>query len=359
MSHPLFSFALRASIAAAAFALTLSACSSKKEDAPPAASAPTASAPAATAPVAVASIASAAAPGAIASPSAPAPDQSSQAESNPQRKLNLYIECYNHANSSFQRSLARYASWVKDMTVGPTGHERIVYGLYSVDGAQACQQAVQQAKELPPAMPQLDQAAAAFAASLEPLQATITDAYAYYDRENYKDDGFAKGKALHKTLAGQAKTFEAASRQFSDALDDADDAQQQAQLQRLEKEDGRNVAYYHLSTMIQAKGLMRMLLRDNVDIAKAGASIDAFEQTIDAMNKAPGEKPSAWWSYQSDVDNFRKTAKSLYRRRRDKTPYPMGQESLLGTSGGWMVEGSPDRLLRDYNTMVETSNNLR
>jgi len=287
------------------------------------------------------------------------PAQTSQAEANPQEKLNLYIECYNKASSSFQRSLNRYQSWIKDMNVGPTGQERVVYGLYSVDGAEACQQAVQQAKELPPAMPELDQSAAAFAASLGPLQATITEAYTYYDRENYKDDGFAKGKALHKTLAEQAKTFTAASKQFSSALDDANDALQQAQLQDLEKKGGRNLVYYHLSTMIQAKALVRLLMQDSVDLTKVGPKIDTFEQTIDAMDRAPGDKPMMWPKYQMDVDNFRKAAKELYRRLRDHTPYPPGQKELLGTSGGWMVDGSPDKLLNTYNTMVDTSNNLR
>ncbi|MDR2011679.1 MAG: YiiG family protein [Rhodanobacter sp.] len=390
-------------IAAVLVALTLSACSQKEQApapsapaaAPPAAPAPSAvastsatpaAAPAAPAPNAAASTSatSAAAPAApapnteasasatpAAAPATPAPNaaasasatpapaQSDQAdEISPQAKLNLYIECYNKASGSFRRSLNRYQSWVKDMKVGPTGNERIVYGLYPVNGAQSCKKAIAAANAAAPKMPALEQVANAYAASLEPLQATINDAYTYYDRENYKDDGFAKGKTLHQALAEQANAFTTANRQFSDALEDANDAMQQEHLQRMEKQSGRNLAYYHLSTMIQAKGLMRVLEQDNVDIEKTGAKIDAFEKTVDEMAKASGNKPTMWDAYAHNVEEFRKTAKALFRRLRDKTPYSTGERSLLGTSGGWMVEGSPDKLINAYNTMVETSNNL-
>ena len=339
-----FPFSIGALIAATIFTLTLSACSHKEENAPSALNAPAASAvPAA---------------GAATSPDVSAPVQASQAEASPQEKLNLYIDCYNQSGSSFGRSLNRYASWVKDMNIGPTGNERIVYGLYPVNSAQDCKKAIASANAIPPKMPALEHAASAYAASLEPLEATIGEAYTYYDRGNYKDDGFAKGKTLHQALAEQAKTFSATHKQFSEALEDANDQLQQAQLQKMEKEGGRNVAYYHLSTMIQAKALMRSLMQDNVDIEKTSAQIDTFEKTVDEMAKAPGNKPMMWDSYTGNVEDFRKAAKALYRRLRDKTPYNAGESSLLGTSGGWMVDGSPDKLRNTYNTMVETSNRL-
>jgi len=334
--------------AAAIFALTLPACSNK-DSAPSAPSAPAVSAPAPVAPTA----------SATASPSAAAPLQTSQAEASPQEKLNLYIDCYNQSSSSFGRSLNRYKSWVKDMNVGPTGNERIVYGLYPVSGAQNCKKAIVSANALAPKMPALEQAANTYAASLEPLEDTISEVYTYYDRGNYKDDGFAKGKSLHQSLAGQAKIFTEALQRFSEALDDANDQLQQAQLQRLEKEDGRGVAYYRLSTMIQAKTLVRAFGQDEVNVEKIGAQIDDFEKTVDEMAKAPGDKPMMWDSYTGNVEDFRKAAKALYRRLRDKTPYSTGEKSLLGTSGGWMVEGSPDKLRNTYNTMVDTSNRLR
>ena len=45
------------------------------------------------------------------------------------------------------------------------------------------------------------------------------------------------------------------------------------------------------------------------------------------------------------------------RRIRDKVPYSAGDRMMLGNAGGgWMVEGSPPRLMRDYNQLVDTYN---
>jgi hypothetical protein len=45
------------------------------------------------------------------------------------------------------------------------------------------------------------------------------------------------------------------------------------------------------------------------------------------------------------------------RRIRDKVPYSSGEKMILNTgSGGWMIEGSPARLTRDYNDLVGNYN---
>jgi len=292
---------------------------------------------------------------------APAPGvaASSGASMSEAEKLNLYIKCYNRADGAFHRSLERYASWVKNMDTGPTGKESLIYGLYSVSGAEECQKAVSQAKGMSPAMPELEQAGAAYAASLGPLQTTLTEAHTYYDRESYKDDGFAKGKALHPTLIEQANTFMVASRRFSEALEEANDVLQLAELQRMEKEGGRDLIYFHRLTMIQAKELLRLLLREEVDTAKAGGKIDAFDKAIEEMEKAPGNKPVGWSSYKDGVEDFLKAAKELWRRQRDKTPYKSGEKMLMDGGSAWMVDGTPDKLLKKYNAMVDASNRLR
>ena len=44
------------------------------------------------------------------------------------------------------------------------------------------------------------------------------------------------------------------------------------------------------------------------------------------------------------------------RRIRDKVPYSTGDKMMLNAGSGWMVEGSPPRLLRDYNQLIESCN---
>ncbi|MED5738292.1 DUF3829 domain-containing protein, partial [Enterobacter ludwigii] len=41
-------------------------------------------------------------------------------------KMDVHIKCYNKLQIPVQRSLARYAAWLKDFKQGPTGEERTV-----------------------------------------------------------------------------------------------------------------------------------------------------------------------------------------------------------------------------------------
>ncbi len=59
----------------------------------------------------------------------------------------------------------------------------------------------------------------------------------------------------------------------------------------------------------------------------------------------------------NNAKSFLVTAKALMRRIRDHVPYSSGDKMMLGSGGGgWMVEGSPPRLLRDYNQLVDSYN---
>jgi hypothetical protein len=58
----------------------------------------------------------------------------------------------------------------------------------------------------------------------------------------------------------------------------------------------------------------------------------------------------------SNAKSFLVTSKQLMRRIRDKVPYSSGDQMMMGGAGAWMVEGSPARLLRDYNQMIDSYN---
>jgi len=46
----------------------------------------------------------------------------------------------------------------------------------------------------------------------------------------------------------------------------------------------------------------------------------------------------------------------LMRRVRDHEPYSAGDRMIMNSGSGWMVEGSPQRLLRDYNQLIDAYN---
>jgi Protein of unknown function (DUF3829) len=289
----------------------------------------------------------------------------SQTTIDPGEKLHHYIECYNKLDTRPHESIQRYTSWVKNMHSGPTGTEKVVYGLYGTDPetTEQCRATFEIVAKQPPAMPALDEAGAAYITALAAMDKQVTEADAYYSRENYKDDNFARGKSLHAPLVASFTAFERASKNFSDALDTENDKVLAARLAAVEKNEGRSFAFFRMALMAQAKGLVNVLGDESFDVAVAQARLSAFEALADESlayaqaNKNTDSQGSIHGSFfQSAIENYRIASKERFRRVRDKVPYSEGDQLTFKSNAGWMVEGSPDKLIRVYNELVEASN---
>ena len=149
-------------------------------------------------------------------------------------KLNIYVECYNKLDGDAHKSIERYASWVKNMKVGPTGKEQVVYGLYEIDSGDIaeCTKQFGEAQALKPQLG-LDAVGAEYIKALGDLAQVAGEMYPYYDREDYKDDKFAKAKQLHPKFAAQVDIFQAASQKFSDELETENDKRLEAEMAQL------------------------------------------------------------------------------------------------------------------------------
>ncbi|RLZ31433.1 DUF3829 domain-containing protein, partial [Escherichia coli] len=150
---------LSSAIIVAIMALGLTGCDDKKaetETPPPANSQPAAPAPEAKpaeAPVAKAEV----------KPETPAqPVVDEQAVFD--EKMDVYIKCYNKLQIPVQRSLARYADWLKDFKQGPTGKESTVYGIYGISESSLaeCEKGVKSAVALTPALQPIDGVAVSY-----------------------------------------------------------------------------------------------------------------------------------------------------------------------------------------------------
>ena len=277
-------------------------------------------------------------------------------------KLQSYINCYNKLDERAHRTITRYSSWVKDMKAGPTGTEKVVYGLYSIssEDVTACVAEFAQAAALRPDLPALDSAGKAYMVALAAMDKLVADAYTYYDRDNYKDDKFAKGKAIHGPLAASFESFGQASTVFSKALDVENDNLLAAQLEQIEKTQGRKLPYYQMALMAKAKGLSEVLGDETFDATVAAPRLQAYEAMADeAMAFVKPIKdgvPHGWSSFERTAEDFRKASKERFRRVRDKVPYSDGERMMLKPGSGWMVEGSSEKLIKAYNDLVNASN---
>lgn len=265
------------------------------------------------------------------------------------RKLNAYIGCMNRLSERSFDSRARYFSWAGK--TGPTGRERIIYGTYTIYDTSGCRKAVEAANALEPHEADLEAAADAYVAAVTALEPLLKEADEYYEQENYKDDRMAKGKALHPRLVAAWDAFAAADLALRTRIDEIQDRRALERLAEIEKAEGRKGHYYVELLMIEAKRVVRAETADKPDLSRITETVAAYEAAVKGAEEFAGS------SFNRAAKAYLVTAKQLMRRIRDKVPYSTGDRMMLsGQGSGWMVEGSPPRLMRDYNELVGAYN---
>jgi hypothetical protein len=111
--------------------------------------------------------------------------------------------------------------------------------------------------------------------------------------------------------------------------------------------------------MIHAKKVLRAENAEKPDIKAITQALNEYEVVVQETEKISGANggPKIGSFFLNNAKSYLTTAKQLMRRIRDRTPYSAGDRMMLGSgAGGWMVEGSPPRLLRDYNQLIESYN---
>ncbi|MGB3448151.1 MAG: YiiG family protein [Xanthobacteraceae bacterium] len=271
-------------------------------------------------------------------------------------KMNAYVGCINRLSERSYDSRNRYFSWAKK--TGPTGKERIIYGTYTIYDTSDCRKKVEAANALEPRDAELEAAASAYADAVSKLEPLLKEADDYYSQENYKDDKMAKGKAMHPKLVAAWDAFAAADKKLRAGIDAINDKRAQARLAEIETKEGRKVRYHVESLMIHAKRVLRAENADKPDVAAVTEALGDYEAAVKAVEENSGKDGDAKVGsiFVSAAKSYLTTAKQLMRRIRDKTAYSAGDRMMMGGGGGWMVEGSPARLLRDYNQLIEGYN---
>jgi hypothetical protein len=271
-------------------------------------------------------------------------------------KLNAYVGCINRLSERSYESRTRYFSWAAKS--GPTGKERIIYGTYTIYDTSDCKKAVEKANALEPRDAALEAAASAYVDAVTKLEPLLKEADDYYSQENYKDDKMAKGKALHPRLVAAWDAFASADKALRAGVEVINDKRAAERLAALEASEGRKARYHIEALMIHAKRVLRAEDTEKPDVAAITKAINDYEAIVKATEQISGADggPKIGSFFISNAKSFLTTAKQLMRRIRDHVPYSAGDRMMLSGGGGWMVEGSPPRLLRDYNELVEAYN---
>ncbi len=121
-------------------------------------------------------------------------------------KMNAYVGFMNRAIRASD-SLSRYESWV-NMKKGPTGKERIIYGLYAPYDVRTEIAKAEEATGAEPKIPDLDAAMTRFIAVYKELAPVLEKASKYYDRSDYKSDKMQGGKEFHAQIIKLRMNFQ-------------------------------------------------------------------------------------------------------------------------------------------------------
>ncbi|HEY7999231.1 MAG TPA: YiiG family protein [Pseudolabrys sp.] len=272
-------------------------------------------------------------------------------------KLNAYVGCLNRLSARSYDSRARYFSWAAKS--GPTGRERIIYGTYTIYDTSGCRKNVEKANALEPRDADLEAAASAYAEAVGKLEPLLKEADDYYSQADYKDDKMAKGRALHPRLVAAWDAFESADQKLRAGVEAINDKRALEKLAAIEQSEGKQARYHVEALMIKAKRVIRAEDGAKPDLAAITAALNDYEAAVKGAEQfsGPGGGAKIGSFFMSNAKSFLVTAKALMRRIRDHVPYSAGDRMMLGNQGsGWMVEGSPPRLLRDYNQLVDAYN---
>jgi hypothetical protein len=180
-------------------------------------------------------------------------------------------------------SYNRYVSWVS-LKTGPTGKERIIYGLYSVS-PEVAGRAIEKARDAarkPPAVPDYDAAALKLAGTLEALIPTLNEAEAYYERQDYKDDRMQEGRALHARLIPLFNDFLVARARLESGFADVRQGLDEQILAKIEAKEGQSYRWHRKRVMMAAAKAIDVLPRESTqkDIRAYEAAVAEFAKVV-------------------------------------------------------------------------------
>src|SRR5699024_8618077 len=139
---------------------------------------------------------------------------------------------------------------------------------------------------LTPALEPIDGIATNYITAAVALGNTINEMDKYYTQENYKDDAFVKGKALHQTLLKNIETFQPVAEFYREAIEESNDRRQLAQLKNIEQREGKTFNYYSLAVMTSAKQINRTISQDKFDTDTVMKKVVDLETLVSQAKEA-------------------------------------------------------------------------
>ncbi len=220
-----------------------------------------------------------------------------------------------------------------------------------------------------PSPGQLPLLAGQYADAADKLLAVFGPAETYYRQSDFKDDDFAKGRAMHPGLITAFGDFLRSTELLRESVRGISLAEREQYLKQL-KADGRVLQYDVALTLEQGRKLADYIFAAaenggtvrKIDLAGLKTEIDLFEQRVsDLRERASGDPDGAQREYGLGGDtklarfvqvsaDLVTESKYLWRSVRDRQELDK-QEFTIG-------DGSEGDIIGRFNSMVYAANNL-
>ncbi len=260
-------------------------------------------------------------------------------------KFNAYVAYMNRTLRAID-SLDRYKSWV-NMKTGPTGHERYIYGLYSVNDLRSERKDAEAELPAAPLLPDLDDAMRAYIAANEKLAPILNKADGYYSRADYKLDHMEQGKVFHAEIVEAGGAFLAARYQLEAVMNKQKLQFDMIRLATIEKREGRDARWQMTNVMMRGKQALDALHGGHgggVDMATFDTDMKEFGTAVTALDDYRADHPDALTGFSSFPDDLLGHLRSVQGR-------------LVRTHGDLRRSAGMEMtlILSDWNAMVTTS----
>ncbi|MBX7240719.1 MAG: YiiG family protein [Bacteroidia bacterium] len=242
------------------------------------------------------------------------------------KKLNTCIDCVNRNRDRARASYNRYGSWVKDMEKGPQGNETHKYGLYTIYGGKYYCDNLEGEKMLPPVLTDIDANIKTYLDAMRTLEALLIKTDKYYDNEDWKDDGMAKGKELHPQLIQAFNAFFNAETTL---------------IQSVEKE-GEKQPNSLPPVVVELTGSVFKIMENinnNPDAEALKNLIEATEAQAGGLSTLPDYNDN-YKSIEDETGDLLKSAKKVMRNIKDGKPYTDDKRYFMNEMKDW---------INDYN----------
>lgn len=260
------------------------------------------------------------------------------------QKSNAYIGLMNRTLRAVD-SWNRYTSWVNVRT-GPTGRERYIsYGLYSLYDVRGEIEKALAATSQEPIVPELDATVRRYVETYQALAPVITRADGYYERQDYRSDNMAEGKALHAQLVPAAEAFLRERANFERQMTVFQADLDRRELAAIEAREGRSRLWHVRNVMVEARKVMDVMpSRDvpRVDMKTFDEALAGYAAAVRALDEFAQANPGRLSAFESQprsmLGKLREYREKLARSRGD----------------GRRVEGA-NWIVNDYNMMTSMS----